>query len=71
MDYIAGSDQSRIFVSSLSKFTRLEPAAIQGILRDRAILVHGHTFDYEYGWDLPSLSRVYDVDKQVSVLGKT
>jgi hypothetical protein len=48
----------------------MEPGVTQGILRDRLILVHGHPFDHNYGWDLPSLGRLYDVDKKVDVLGK-
>jgi hypothetical protein len=70
-EYVAGSGQSRIFVSSQSEFSRLETAEVQRILRQRLILVHGHTFEYNYGWDLPSLARLHDVDKMVSVLGKT
>lgn len=71
LEYVAGSNQSRIFVSSYSEFSRLEPEKIQGILRERVILVHDHPFDYNYGWDLPSFGRLYDVDKNVSVLGKS
>jgi hypothetical protein len=70
LKYVPGSDQSRIFVSSFSDFSHLEPLQIQAILRQRAVLVHGHTFDYNYAWDLPSFGRLYDVDKMVSVLGK-
>jgi hypothetical protein len=71
MNYIPGSDQSRIFVSSYSEFSRLEGADIQGILRERLILVHGHAFDHNYGWDLPSFGRVFDVDKKITVQGKS
>ena len=71
LEYVPRSDQSRIFVSSFSDFSRLEPVQIQAILRQRAVLVHGHTFDYNYAWDLPSFGRLYDVDKKVSVLGKS
>jgi hypothetical protein len=71
LEYVPGSGQSRIFVSSYSDFCRLEPVKIQAILRHRLILVHGHTFEHNYGWDLPSLGRLYDVDKKVSVLGKS
>lgn len=71
LEYVAGTDQSRIFVSSYSKFCQLEPKRIQAILRERLILVHGHPFEYEYGWDLPSLGRLFDVDMEVSVLGKS
>jgi hypothetical protein len=49
----------------------LEPEKIQAILRERLMLVHGHPFEYEYGWNLPSLGRLFDVDKKVSVLGKS
>lgn len=71
LEYVPGSAQSRIFVSSHKEFSGLQAADIQGILRQRLILVHGHPFDYNYGWDLPSFGRVYDVDKKVSVLGKS
>ena len=70
MAYITGSDQSRIFTSSHSEFSRLEAADVQGILRERLILVHGHPLDHNYGWDLPSLGRVYDVEKKITVLGR-
>ena len=68
--YAPGSSQSRIFVSSYSEFSGLEATEIQRILRHRLILVHGHSFDYDYGWDLQSFGRLYDVDKKVSVQGK-
>jgi hypothetical protein len=71
LKYVPGSDQSRLFVSSYSDFSRLDAADIQGLLRQRVILVHGHQFDYNYGWNLPSLGRVFDVDKKVSVLGES
>jgi hypothetical protein len=70
LEYTPGSEQSRIFVSSYSDFSRLDSADIQGVLRQRLILVHGHPFDYNYGWDLESMGRLYDVDKKVSVLGE-
>ena len=68
--YLPGSDQSRIYVSSHSEFSSLEDIEIQKILRHRLILVHGQTFDYEYGWDLKSFGRLHDVDKTISVQGK-
>jgi hypothetical protein len=70
MTYAPGSDQSRIFVASHSAFLSLEDREVQRILRQRLILVHGHPFDYNYGWDLKSFARLHDVDKKVSVLGK-
>lgn len=48
----------------------MEDVDIQAILRHRLILVHGHSFDYKYGWDLKSFGRLYDVDKKVTVQGK-
>jgi len=69
MAYSPGSDQSRIFVSSSSEFSRLDPVDIQNVLRHRVILVHGLAFDFDYGWDLPSFARVYDIDRKISVLG--
>jgi hypothetical protein len=71
LEYTPGSDQSRIFVSSYSDFSRLSSVDIQGVLRQRLILVHGHPFDYDYSWDLPSMGRLHDVDMKVSVLGKS
>lgn len=71
LEYEPGSDQSRIFVSSYADFSDMDSADIQGVLRQRVILVHGHAFDCNYGWDLASMGRLYDVDKKVSVLGKT
>jgi hypothetical protein len=68
--YVPGSDQSRIFVSSHAEFSGLDAVDVQDILRHRLILVHGHNFDYNYGWNLPSFGRIYDVEKTVSVLGK-
>ena len=43
---------------------------VQRILRERLILVHGNTFDYNYGWDLKSFGRLHDVDKMMTVHGK-
>lgn len=68
--YEPGSGQSRIFVASHSEFSSLHAREIQRILRDRAILVHGNTFDYDYGWDLESFGRLYDVDKKAYVQGE-
>lgn len=68
--YKPGSGQSRIFVASHSEFSRLRPRDVQRILRERVILVHGNTFDYDYGWDLESFGRLYDVDQKISVQGE-
>jgi hypothetical protein len=70
MEYIPESDQSRIFVASHSEFTRLQARDVQRILRERVILVHGNPSDYNYGWDLESFGRLYDVDKKVTVHGE-
>ena len=69
MEYLPGSDQSRIFVASHSEFSKLHARDVQRILRDRIILVHGNPLDYNYGWDLESFGRVYDVDMQTTVHG--
>jgi hypothetical protein len=65
------TEQSRIFVSSHSDFKSLHAKDIQRILRDRLILVHGNPLDYEYGWDLESFGRVYDVDRKLTVQGES
>lgn len=70
MEYVPGSDQSRIYVTSHSEFSTLHARDIQSILRDRLILVHGHPLDYNHGWDLESFGRVYDVDKKTDVQGE-
>jgi hypothetical protein len=70
MTYMPGSDQSRIFVASHSEFLSLDANDIQSILRDRLILVHGNPFDYNYGWDLESIGRVYDVDMETTIHGE-
>jgi hypothetical protein len=70
LTYTPGSNQSKIFVASHSEFSKLHARDIQGILRDRLILVHGNVFDYSYGWDLESFGQLHDVDKKVSVLGE-
>jgi hypothetical protein len=62
-------DQSRIFVSSHSDFSKLHSRDIQRILRDRLILVHGNPLDYSYGWDLESFGRLFDVDAKIQVHG--
>jgi len=69
-EYLPGSDQSGIYVSSHSEFSILNAKDIQKILRERVILVHGVPFDYDYGWDLESIGRLYDVDKKTNVHGE-
>ena len=70
MEYVSGSDQSRIFVASHSEFSSLHARDIQRILRERLILVHGNPFDYSYGWNLESFGQLHDVDKKISVHGE-
>jgi hypothetical protein len=70
MEYLPGSDQSRIFVTSSSEFSSLNAREVQSVLRERLILVHGNVFDYKYGWDLGSFGRLYDVDKKTTVHGE-
>ena len=67
--YIPGSNQSRIFVASHSEFSSLEDWEVQGILRQRIILVHGNPLDYDYKWDLKSFGRLYDVEKKTTIHG--
>jgi hypothetical protein len=70
MEYMPGTDQSRIFVASGLEFARLHARDIQSILRKRIILVHGCSLDYDYRWDLESIGRLYDVDKKTTVHGE-
>jgi hypothetical protein len=70
MEYVPGSEQSRIYVSSHSEFSKLHASDIQGILRQRLILVHGVPIDCEYRWDLESIDRLFDVDKKINVHGR-
>lgn len=67
--YIPGSNQSRIFVASHSEFSRLEDREVQGILRERIVLVHDNPLDYDYKWDLKSFGRLYDVEKKTTIHG--
>jgi len=69
-EYVPASNQSRIFVASHSEFSKIHPREVQKILRDRIILVHGNPSDYDYGWDLESFGRLYDVDKEINVHGE-
>jgi hypothetical protein len=69
-EYMPGTNQSRIFVASHSEFTGLHAREVQRILRERIILVHGTPSDYNYGWDLESFGRLYDVDRRTTVHGK-
>ena len=69
LNYVPGSDQSRIYVTSHSNFASLHAQDIQRILRERLILVHGVPLEYDYGWDLESFGRLYDVDKKTNVHG--
>ena len=69
--YVPGSDQSRIFVTSHSEFNSLPDRDVQAILHQRLILVHGNPFDYNYGWDLASFGRLFDVEKETTIQGET
>lgn len=71
MEYKPGTDQSRIFVASSSEFARLHARDVQRILRERIILVHGNSFDYDYRWDLESFGRLFDVDRKTTIQGET
>lgn len=70
MEYVPGSEQSRIYVTSHSEFCSLHAKDIQKILCERIILVHGNPSDFSYGWDLESFARLYDVDKKATIHGK-
>jgi hypothetical protein len=59
MEYVPGSEQSRIYVSSHLEFSKLHASDIQGILHQRLILVHGVPIDCEYRWDLESIDRIF------------
>jgi hypothetical protein len=69
MECFPGSGQSGVYVTSHSEFSKLHPRDIQRILRQRLILVHGNPIDFDYGWDLDSFGRIYDVDKKTTVHG--
>jgi hypothetical protein len=56
-------------VASYSEFMSLEDEDIQRILRRRLILVHGNPIGYNYGWNLKSFARVYNVDALTTVHG--
>jgi hypothetical protein len=68
-EYLPGSEQSRLYVSSHSEFSKLHAGDVQAILRQRLILVHGVPIDYDYRWDLESIDRLFDVDKKINVHG--
>lgn len=67
---MARSDQSRFFVSPHSEYVTLTSEEILGVLRHRNIIVHGHPVTYDYGWDLNSFGRLYDVDKKTTIQGE-
>ena len=69
ISYEPGSDQSRIFVASHSEFKSLPRKDIQKILRQRLILVHGHPFDHNYGWDLESFGELHNTNEETTVHG--
>ena len=70
LEYIPGSEQSRIYVASHSEFSKLHAKDVQRILRHCLILVHVNPIDYDYGWDLERFGRIYDVDKTANVHGE-
>ena len=70
LSYKPGSTQSRIFVCSEPELKAMDDSQIQAILRNRIILSHGHTFDYNYQWDLRSFGRLHDVDRKITVQGE-
>jgi hypothetical protein len=69
-EFEPGSSQSRIFVASHSEFSNLHARDVQRILRQRVILVHGNTFEHNYGWDLESFGRLFDVDRKTVAVGE-
>lgn len=71
LQYTPKSDQSRFFVSPHSEYMNLTSHQILGVLSQRHILVHGHPFDHDYGWNLESFARLYDVDRPTTVHGET
>lgn len=71
LTYRANSHQSRFFVAPHAEYVNLTPQTILGVLRERHILVHSHPFDHQYGWNLDSFARLYDVDKLTTVHGGT
>lgn len=68
--YMPKSNQSRLFVAPHSEYINLTPQQILGVFRERHILIHGHPFDHEYGWNLESFARLYDVDRPTTVHGE-
>jgi hypothetical protein len=70
LTYTANSDQSRFFVAPHSDYINLSPQTILGVLRARHIIVHSHPLDHQYGWNLDSFARLYDVDKITTVHGE-
>ena len=70
LNYMAGSDQSHFFVSPHSEYVTLTPEKILGVLRHRNIIVHGHPFTYDYGWNLERFGHLYDVDRKTTIHGE-
>jgi hypothetical protein len=70
LTYSDHCNQSRFFVASHSEYLRLTPQQILGVFRDRNIIVHGHPFNHEYGWNLETFGRLYDIDKLTTVQGE-
>lgn len=69
--YEPDSHQSRFFTAPHSEYVKLSSDTIQGVFRQRHILIHGNTFNYEYGWNLESFGRLYDVEMRTSIQGKS
>ena len=70
LTYTPNSHQSRFFVAPHSEYINLTPQTILGVLRERHIIVHDHPFADQYGWNLDSFARLYDVDKITTVHGE-
>lgn len=68
--YTPNSNQSRFFVAPHSEYIQLNQQQILGVLRQRNIIVHGQSFNHEYGWNLESFARLYDVDRMTTVHGR-
>src|SRR5271156_774089 len=68
--YKSKTDQSRFFVSPHSEYSKLTAQEIQGVLRERHILVPGHPISFDYGWNLQSFGRLFDVDRTTTIHGE-
>lgn len=71
LTYLPKSEQSRFFVSPHLEYIKLTPQQVLGVLRERHLIIHGHPFDHQYGWNLESFAHLYDVDRSTTVHGET